>query len=449
MRRRMQPAIALTGSSGHGIDMSIPLAKVSADNSLDLKSHCPPLVLWDPLGLGEGAPKAYVKNFRESELQHGQVATMAVFFVSVRPLSEPPASVSSRAHMMLPPTGCVRGATTALRAAEPLIEAAFNLAATATTETITSETAVATALNAEPNAVVIAAPLAVLALTPFGGQVVQALPFVDIRICLLQAGASLFASIFGFGDAVIAVPLLAVLFQFEAVRAAPLVVFVSFFLTIATAASDFQGGIQQQAGRWSTSAAMIGGAVAGVPLGVAALVAVEPYAIRAGVGIFLLCYGLYDIFGSENEEMPADEEAKLTSVATTIPYGFAAGFLGGAIAEPGPVAVVLGKARGWSPPTLRAMLARFFLPVQILSLASFGAEGLLSPDIVAQGVAALPFVLAASAAGTIINRRVDPEAFSDVVGGLVAGLGVLCLSTAYSDFLEGTATRASSLLLSS
>ena len=94
------------------------------------------------------------------------------------------------------------------------------------------------------------------------------------------------------------------------------------------------------------------------------------------------------------------------------------------------------------------MLIRFFLPVQILSLARFNAEGLLSADIVAQGAAALPLVLAASAAGTTINRKVDPEAFSDVVGGLVAGLGLLCLSTAYSDFLEGTASRASSVLLS-
>ena len=358
---------------------------------------------------------------------------------------------------MLPPTCYVRGATTALRAAAPLVEAAVDIAATAAAATAgataeaaagaTAETAVATIIN-EPSAAVVAAPLAALALTPFGAQVLQALPHVDFRICLLQAGASLFASIFGFGDAVIAVPLLAVLFHFEATQAAPLVVFVTFFLTAANAAADVQGGIQQEAGRWSTSAAMIGGAACGVPLGVAALVQVEPWAIRAGVGSFLLLYGLYDIFGSENEEMAAAEEAKLASVATTIPYGFAAGFLGGAIAEPGPVAVVLGKARGWSPPTLRAMLIRFFLPVQLLSLARFNAEGLLSADIVAQGAAALPLVLAASAAGTTINRKVDPEAFSDVVGGLVAGLGLLCLSTAYSDFLEGTASRASSVLLS-
>jgi len=72
MRRLMQPAIAIAGSS----DMSLPLATLS---SADINSS---FVRWDPIGLGEGAPKAHVRNFRERELQHGQAATIAVFFVS-------------------------------------------------------------------------------------------------------------------------------------------------------------------------------------------------------------------------------------------------------------------------------------------------------------------------------------------------------------------------------
>jgi len=72
MRRLMQPAIAIAGSS----DMSLPLATLS---SADINSS---FVRWDPIGLGEGAPTAHVRNFRERELQHGQAATIAVFFVS-------------------------------------------------------------------------------------------------------------------------------------------------------------------------------------------------------------------------------------------------------------------------------------------------------------------------------------------------------------------------------
>jgi len=67
-RRGMQQATTLASSVGHGIDMSIPMAKVSGGNT-EVKHTA-----WDPLGLGEGAPAAHVK--------HGQIAMTAVFFLS-------------------------------------------------------------------------------------------------------------------------------------------------------------------------------------------------------------------------------------------------------------------------------------------------------------------------------------------------------------------------------
>jgi len=108
MRRGMETAIDLASSSGHGIDMSRPLAPLSVDNiselksqdslvgsfdqvfqgsekalakimHADIKSPCAP---WDPFGLGEPAPEAHVENFRESEQQHGRVAMTAAFLVS-------------------------------------------------------------------------------------------------------------------------------------------------------------------------------------------------------------------------------------------------------------------------------------------------------------------------------------------------------------------------------
>jgi hypothetical protein len=108
MRRGIQPPIALTSSGGHGIDMSRPMAPVSVDNTLKLKSrdflvrspeqvlqiseralakdmHADiksPFALWDPIGLGEASPEAHGENFLMSEVQHGRVAMTAVFFVS-------------------------------------------------------------------------------------------------------------------------------------------------------------------------------------------------------------------------------------------------------------------------------------------------------------------------------------------------------------------------------
>ena len=96
---------------------------------------------------------------------------------------------------------------------------------------------------------------------------------------------------------------------------------------------------------------------------------------------------------------------------------------------------------------MRAMLQRFFVPVQAVALVEFSRQGLLTPEIVAQAVAALPLVAGAVVGGTYVNRRIDPAEFSDAVAYIVLGLGALCAYTAWTDF-PGTASQGSSLILS-
>ena len=303
-------------------------------------------------------------------------------------------------------------------------------------------------------AVLADAPTAALDILPsYQDEVFASLGAVDMRIALLQAGASLFAAIFGFGDAIIAMPLLALLFGVEAVRAAPLVVSVSFCMSLANTSVDIQSGAQRAAGRWTTSLALLGGAVIGVPLGVRALVTVPPYAIRGCVGALLLAYGSLNLYVARAETgdaaAPAQDEGSLAALAVAFPFGLAAGFLGGAVAEPGPAAVVLGQARRWTPPTLRCMLLRFFLPVQVLSLMEFQKAGLIDAATAAQALVALPLVAVAVVGGTKINRTVDPDDFSEILAVLVLILGCLCASSAYGDYEKMLgATQASSVLLS-
>ena len=308
------------------------------------------------------------------------------------------------------------------------------------------------ALDILRDAAVLAPTLDILPPATYQDEVFASLGAVDMRIALLQAGASLFAAVFGFGDAIIAMPLLALLFGVEAVRAAPLVVSVSFCMSLANTSVDIQSGAQRAAGRWTTSLALLGGAVIGVPLGVRALVTVPPYAIRGCVGALLLAYGSLNFYVARAETAdaaaPARDEGSLAALAVAFPFGLAAGFLGGAVAEPGPAAVVLGQARRWTPPTLRCMLLRFFLPVQVLSLMEFQKAGLIDAATAAQALVALPLVAVAVVGGTKINRTVDPDDFSEILAVLVLVLGCLCASSAYGDYEKMLgATQASSVLL--
>lgn len=103
MRRGMQRVIALACSGRHELDMSIPMATISRDATLEPKSLRPsPFDLWDPLGFGEGASEAQVRNTRESELLHGRAVTTAVFFVSAVAVDAKVRGVSSRQSLATP-----------------------------------------------------------------------------------------------------------------------------------------------------------------------------------------------------------------------------------------------------------------------------------------------------------------------------------------------------------
>jgi len=123
---------------------------------------------------------------------------------------------------------------------------------------------------------------------------------------------------------------------------------------------------------------------------------------------------------------------QLMLATKALPFGLAAGFLGGAVAEPGPVAVVFGQFQSWSPQTTRAMLTRFFLPIQCVLLASYSSNGLLTDQVIMQAVAATPGVFAGVGLGTYLNRRIDSTAFTSAVTLIVIALGGLSLFSAVS-----------------
>ena len=259
---------------------------------------------------------------------------------------------------------------------------------------------------------------------------------VDGGVVLLQMMTSLFASVFGFGDALLAMPLLGILFGMEVPQAAPLVSMVSTAMIVGNLAIDATQKAETVAvGRWRESGVLLCGAALGVPLGVQALVAVDPDIIREVVGSCLVTFGVAKLrksaAKSSNETAP-----KVDLLSVVLPLGFLAGFLGGAVAEPGPPAVVLSQLARWDAPTSRTMLFRFFLPVQALAIADFDREGLLTPSILHQAAASLPFVAIAVFVGTVLNRRIQPALFEDTVSIIVLSLGLFCSADAATSLLS-------------
>ena len=81
---------------------------------------------------------------------------------------------------------------------------------------------------------------------------------------------------------------------------------------------------------------------------------------------------------------------------------------------------------------MRGMLARFFLPVQLVTLHEFYELGLLPEPILIQAAATLPCAIFAVVIGTQLNRAFDPKRFSTAVDAIVVALGCLCLYSGYT-----------------
>ena len=198
-------------------------------------------------------------------------------------------------------------------------------------------------------------------------------------LLLLMTATSLFASCFGFGDAVIAIPMMALLFNIDAPQAAPLQTVVSSTLGILLLSIDALDGKMAQVGRWRESALLFVAGAAGVPLGVNALVTLDAGLLRSGVGVILVAYGVWTLFlgggeGRESEDGVVviedgvaieDDAAGEGGVAAgagfsplrALPFGMAAGSLCGAVGEPGPLAIVYGSTQVCSCPIALGLVA--------------------------------------------------------------------------------------------
>ncbi len=215
---------------------------------------------------------------------------------------------------------------------------------------------------------------------------------------------------FGFGEAVVAMPLLALL-PIGLPTAASLMGITSLALAVLALA----GGA-----RAVDRAALLRlcvGAVAGVPLGVALVLLVPERVVATVLGCALVAYGVYGL-GSR----PAHRAAR---VGWAWPVGVVAGGLGSAYGFHGMPVVVFGTRRHWSPSVFRETMHAFFLVSGVLVVAGQALGGLWSQRLPGLVVACIPAVLLATVAGRALHARMPVDRFQRSVYLLVVVLGTV------------------------
>ncbi len=223
--------------------------------------------------------------------------------------------------------------------------------------------------------------------------------------------ATFIRSAFGFGEALVAVPLLALLMPVEV--AAPVAVLVSITVAAVIVAQDWRHIHPRSAWR------LVASTMFGIPLGLVLLVAVPESIVKAILAIVIIAFSTYCLIQRRPFALHDDRLAWL--------FGFWAGVLGGAYGMNGPPLVIYGALRGWSPQHFRATLQGYFLPASLVGMIGYLIAGLWTPTVTRYYLLSLPVVALAIVLGRIANHRMNGRAFLIYVHvGLVA-IGTLLL----------------------
>jgi uncharacterized membrane protein YfcA len=223
--------------------------------------------------------------------------------------------------------------------------------------------------------------------------------------------SSFLRSAVGFGDALVAMPLLAVLIGVH--TAAPLVALVAATLALCMLAAGWRS--VRLAAAWQ----LIVGALAGIPLGLWLLQGAHDRILK---GVLALVLVLYSGWALLRPRLPV-----LRSEAGAFWFGMAGGILGGAYNTNGPAVVIYSALRRWPPEVFRATLQSYFFPTGLLILAGHGVTGLWTTRVLSSYLLALPIVLAAVWLGHVAHRRIPAGRFDRAVYALLLLLGGMLL----------------------
>jgi len=219
--------------------------------------------------------------------------------------------------------------------------------------------------------------------------------------------ATLIRSTFGFGEALVAVPLLAL--RIPIAVAAPLAVMVSVLVAAVIIIQDWKSiHLTSATGLFISS-------LFGIPLGLVMLTRIDDHWVKLILGLL----SVYSLLVGSTLHLKKDYPVLLLTA------GFVSGILGGAYGMNGPPLAIYGSLRRWSPQNFRATLQGYFLPASLAGLIGYLWIGLLTRPVARDFLLSLPCVITAILIGRSLNHRLQGHAFFRVVYLALVVIGIV------------------------
>ena len=233
---------------------------------------------------------------------------------------------------------------------------------------------------------------------------------LTVHILAVIFFATIFRSAFGFGESLVAVPLMALWLPLNV--AVPLSVLLSVTIAAIVVVQDWSKIHFRSAGGLTAFTLL------GIPIGLWVLVKTDEYLVKAILGLIISLFAVYLLSGRQLKELKKD------SIAWLLGCGMLAGILGGAYGLNGPPLVIYGAKRRWSAQHFRATLQGYFLVASIAGVAGYWYTVLLVPAVIHYYLLCLPVMVPVVFIGRVINHRLTGESFFRYVYIFLLGIGL-------------------------
>lgn len=230
-------------------------------------------------------------------------------------------------------------------------------------------------------------------------------------VLLIILGTTLIRAALGFGNALLAMPLLIPLLGVR--TAAPLVGLIGLAVSV-----------MMLIGKWRRidfldSWRLVASTLTGLPLGLFFLTRAPEIYLRMVLGVILIMFGLFRLI-----DFPLPSFHRSGFVWTC---GFLAGIFGGAYNANGPPVVLYGVMRNWSPEQFRATLQGYFLVTGAAIVLSQGLSGLWTQELITLLLVSLPAAALAVWVGRKIASLIPRKQFTRLVHLSLVMLGAVLL----------------------
>jgi len=176
--------------------------------------------------------------------------------------------------------------------------------------------------------------------------------------------------------------------------------------------------------RWEYVLAFVAPGLLGVPIGTLLLPHIEPRMFKIAIGVFLVVYTSYVLARRVTIEM------KWGGAFADSVVGFAGGVLGGIAGLSGVLPVVWTDMRGWTKEHRRGVIQIFNMAILSLALVSHAVSGLLTRQVAAAAIVALPGTIGGAWLGAFVYRRLHDHSYQRVIMALllISGLALIWTS---------------------